>query len=154
MTGKVEQPHELLMRRAMQLARLNPRHPFGSVIADSATGTIVAEGSNRSEQNPVLHGEIDAINHCADQKQHIDWSKLSLYTTAEPCPMCMAAILWCGIPSVVFGTSIPTLLELGWDQIDLRADVVVSRSHRPATQVTGGVLQHDCDELFRLAAAS
>ena len=142
------------MRRAIQLAQLNPRHPFGSVIADSESGDVVAEGVNQSEQNPAWHGEIVAINHCAQRGDATDWSQLTVYTTAEPCPMCMAAMLWSGIHCVVYGTSIPKLIELGWDQIDLRADVIVSRSHRPQTEVIGGVLQHDCDELFRSAAAS
>jgi tRNA(adenine34) deaminase len=63
----------------------------------------------------------------------------------------MSAILWCGFHSVVFGTSIPTLTDLGWNQISIRASEVVQRSHRPQTAVVGGVLESQCDQLFHSA---
>jgi len=100
------------MRRAIEVAQSNPRHPFGSVIVDSTSEAIVAEGFNQSSQNPTLHGEMDAINNYASSGG-TNWSRLTLYTTAEPCPMCMSAVLWTGIGCVVYGTSIPTLMELG-----------------------------------------
>jgi tRNA(adenine34) deaminase len=97
--------HKQFMRRAIEVAGANPRHPFGAVIVDTEAQSIVAEGVNRSCVNPILHGEIDAIEKCAATEKR-DWRRLILYTTAEPCPMCMSAILWSGISAVVFGTSI------------------------------------------------
>lgn len=138
------------MLRAIEIAKANPEHPFGAVIADNEAETVFAEGVNRSSENPIMHGEIDAINNCAATGSN-DWQRLTLYSTAEPCPMCMSAILWSGISCVVFGTSIPTLKQLGWDQIDIRADDVIAKSHRPDCRLIPAVLGADCDSLFRRA---
>ena len=73
---------------------------------------------------------------------------MRLYTTAEPCCMCQGAILWAGIPEVVFGTSISTLQRLGWHQIDIPAEEVVRRTPFAECALIGGVLEHECDELF------
>jgi tRNA(Arg) A34 adenosine deaminase TadA len=150
MCGEV---HELYMRRAIELARTNPACPFGAVLVDRRSGAIVAEGLNRSDENPTWHGEIDVINRLAANSPEQDWSELELYTTAEPCPMCQSAILWAGIPRVIFGTSIRRLQELGWKQIDIMAEEVVRRTPFLKCQLTGGVLEEECDELFRRARA-
>ena len=142
---------ENLMRRAIEVASRNPRCPFGAVLVNSANGEIVAEGLNNSEASPVLHGEIDAIQRCADKLPTVDWSNLWLYTTAEPCCMCQGAILWAGIRRVVFGTSIDTLKRLGWRQIDISAAEVVSRTPNAQCEIVGGVLERECDGLFRAA---
>ena len=81
----------------------------------------------------------------------IKGKNLVLYTTAEPCPMCQAAVLWSGIQTVVYGPSIRSLQRLGWRQIDILAEEVVRRS--PAWQCTliGGVPERECDALFERA---
>jgi tRNA(Arg) A34 adenosine deaminase TadA len=85
--------HERHMRRAIALANHTPELPFGAVIVHRESGDTVAEGWNRSMINPIWHGEIDAINALFGSGYKVDGSELTLYTTAEPCPMCMAAIL-------------------------------------------------------------
>jgi tRNA(Arg) A34 adenosine deaminase TadA len=87
------------------------------------TGKIVAEGWNKSLTNPTWHGEIDAINQLAKSQAEHEGQDLVLYTTAEPCPMCQGAILWSGIETVVYGTSIRFLQSQGWRQIDILAEV-------------------------------
>jgi tRNA(Arg) A34 adenosine deaminase TadA len=144
-------PDEHYMRRAIEVAKRQPAAPFGAVLIDGQTGRILAEGINRWRENPTWHGEIDAINRCAASHRAMDWSALVLYTTAEPCCMCQAAILWAGIGGVVFGTSIETLKRLGWDQIDLRAVEVSRRAPFARCELTGGVLERECDALFEAA---
>lgn len=143
--------HEDFMRRAIALARQVPEVPFGAVIVRRATGEIVAEGWNRSSENPTLHGEIDAINRCAAAHRSIDWTGLDLYTTAEPCPMCQGAVEWAGIGTVYYGTSIPYLTERGWWQIDIRAEEVARRTPFRRTGIVGGVLEAECNTLFDAA---
>src|SRR6056297_3775167 len=95
--------HEEHMRQAVRVAGMNAAYPFGTVLVDRETNQIVAEGVNRGQENPTWHGEIDAINRFAAAESEQSWSQLSLYTTAEPCPMCQSAILWAGISRVYYG---------------------------------------------------
>jgi tRNA(Arg) A34 adenosine deaminase TadA len=120
--------HERYMRRTIKLAGNVPSVPFGALIVDRRTGKIVAEGWNKSSANPTWHGEIDAINQLAESQEEYEGEDLVLYTTAEPCPMCQGAILWSGIETVVYGTSIRLLQSQGWRQIDILAEEVVRRS--------------------------
>lgn len=142
--------HERNMRRAIEIARGNPDAPFGTVIAHGDTGEVLAEGLNDAEKNPILHGEIDAIMNLAGTDLDVDWTWLVLYTTGEPCHMCSGAILWCGIPYVVFGTSIATLERLDLPQISLSCGEIARRASSSFAhpEVTGGVLERECDALF------
>lgn len=140
--------HEAYMRLAIAQANLVPRYPFGAVIVRIGDGEILAEGHNRSRQNPTFHGEIAAINRLAADRPGMEWTSLVLYTTAEPCPMCQSAIVWAGIRAVVFGSSIPFLQRLGWPQIDIRAAEVVRRASFHPTMILGGVLEPECNALF------
>jgi tRNA(adenine34) deaminase len=141
--------HERYMRLAIEQARNVPKLPFGAVIVDSRNGEVLADGYNRSADSPTFHGEIDVINRLAAKGPRDDWAPLALYTTAEPCPMCQGAIEWAGIGLVVYGTSIATLQELGWWQIDIRADEVIRRTPFRKTRLIAGVLADECDALFR-----
>ena len=142
--------HERFILRAIRLATANPSAPFAAVLVDIGTGEIMADGINRHGDNPTWHGEMDAIN-CAAAGQAVNWTGMRLYTTAEPCCMCQGAILWAGIPEVVFGTSIRTLKQLGWKQIDIPAEEVTRRTAFARCRLIGGVLEAECDELFRRA---
>src|SRR5262249_58548342 len=108
-------------------------------------------GHTHTADSPTFHGEIDAINHCAALHGGIDWSQLVLYTTAEPCPMCQGAIAWTGMPLVVYGSSIPFLESLGWRQIEIRAEEIIRRAPFCRTALLGGVLEAECNALFRAA---
>jgi tRNA(adenine34) deaminase len=148
---KPNEIHRQYMGFAIELARKNPEAPFGAILVDSKTGKIMAEGINRWRENPVLHGEIDAIMKLGQLSAEVPWSQLALYTTAEPCCMCMGAVLWTGIGTVVFGTSIATLIRLGWKQIDISAAEVLRRCHSASCELVPGVLEEECDALFRSA---
>ncbi|MDX1635633.1 MAG: nucleoside deaminase [Marinobacter sp.] len=146
--------HEDYMRAAIEMARQAPDQPFGAVIVDRTSGDIVARGVNRFRENPIFHGEIDAINQCAHRLAAPAWDRYALYTTAEPCTMCQAAIQWCGMTQVYFGTATPLLGNLGWSQMDIRAAEVARRHTERPTVVTGGVLEAECNQLFYSAAGS
>jgi len=146
-----ELDHELYMRRAMELAANVPELPFGAVIVDRDTGKMLAEGWSKTSVNPTWHGEIDAINTLASSDVCFKEKSLVLYTTAEPCPMCQGAILWTGIETVVFGTSIRSLQRIGWRQIDILAEEVVRRSPAWNCTLIAGVMEQECDALFELA---
>ncbi len=145
----VELKHETFMQRAIDLARQFAQQPFATVIVHRDNGQILAAGWNKSTENPIWHGEIDALSNLADsRKLSVDPANLILYTTAEPCPMCQSAMLWARIGTVVFGSSIETLTRLGWNQIDIPAAEVVRRSAFHQCELIGGVLEQQCDQLY------
>jgi tRNA(Arg) A34 adenosine deaminase TadA len=147
----LEPADELHMRRAIRLAGNVPKYPFGALLVDQQRGVVVAEGWNRSVHNPTWHGEMDAINKCAASQPKIDWTTLTLYTTAEPCAMCQGAVAWTGIKRVVFGSSIPFLKSLNWWAIDIRAEELSRLAQFRQCTVVGGVLEEECNKLFRAA---
>ncbi|MBQ8093272.1 MAG: nucleoside deaminase [Clostridia bacterium] len=80
--------------------------PFGSVIVKD--GEIVGQGHNRVliNNDPTCHGEIDAIRRTCAALGTYDLSGCELYTTGEPCPMCLFACLWANIDRVYYGCTI------------------------------------------------
>jgi guanine deaminase len=88
--------------------------PFGSVIVKD--GVVVAKGHNQviKNQDPTCHGEMMAIHKACKKLGTFDLSGCELYTTAEPCPMCLGAILWANISKVYFGCNIVDTEEIGF----------------------------------------
>ena len=146
----VEPDDESYMRRAIRLAGNNRKYPFAAVLVDEEK-RVVGEGWNRSVHNPTWHGEMDAINNCAAAHPGIDWTRLTLYTTAEPCAMCQGAVAWAGIKRVVFGSSIPFLKSVDVWAIDIRAEELARLAAFRKCTVVGGVLEEECNKLFRAA---
>ena len=142
--------HAHFMKKAIAIAKQNRKSPFGALLVETTSDEIVATGLNHAKQNPTLHGEMVAIHDFAATGRK-NWESLRLYTTAEPCCMCQAAIIWARIPEVIFGTSIETLGKLGWRQFRLTAADVVKSADFSDCQITGGVLEPECDDLFRNA---
>jgi tRNA(adenine34) deaminase len=143
--GKV---HERFMRLAITKGRANPSFPFGAVIVRTTDLTVMASGVNTTRRNPTFHGEIDAINDYVRQHGSDGWDRMILYTTGEPCPMCMGAIVWAGIGGVVFGTSIAALIHAGFHQIDISAASVARAAPFYRGSLLGGVLASETDRLF------
>ena len=141
--------HEDYMHRAIELGMRVRQLPFGAVIVEGHTGEIVAEGWNRSAENPLWHGEIDSINSLVHTRPGFDGGNLLLYTTAEPCPMCQTAILWAGIGTVIFGSSIGFLQSRGWWQIDIPAEEIIRRTPFRHCKLIGGILEAECNALFQ-----
>ncbi len=140
--------HGKHMRLAIAAARNNPDSPFGAVIVDGESGEALASAFNEGHRNPVRHGETAAIYDLAEKNPGVDWSKLTLYTTAEPCPMCAGAILWAGIPRVVIGTSAGTLKRLGMLMTEIPLREVVAGSSFGEVEIIHGVLEDECDALY------
>ena len=139
---------ESAMRRAIAVARRNAAYPFGAVITRIADGHVLAEGVNASSKNPMLHGEVAAMEDYLHRHGNRDWADMVLYTTAEPCAMCMSALVWAGIGGVVFGTSLAGLKRAGIDQIDIPAANIVAASPFWHGELLGGVLANETDRLF------
>ena len=88
--------------------------PFGSVIVRN--DTIVGSGHNMVLKNndPTAHGEINAIRSACKELNTFDLSDCELYTTGEPCPMCLAACMWANIKRVYYGCTISDNEKIGF----------------------------------------
>lgn len=142
--------HERFMRIAIEQARKNTSYPFGAVIVNEVTGEIMAEGVNSGAVNPMNHGEIVVINSFVEKHGPGDFKSMTLYTSGEPCSMCMSAIAWCGIPRVVWASSIETIRASGIRQINISA-VEVAESAKEFYQpeaLIAGILVDEADKLF------
>jgi tRNA(adenine34) deaminase len=115
----------------------------------AADRAVLVQGVNNGETNPILHREIVAINDYVGRHGNQGWANGILYTTGEPCPMCMSAIVWAGIGGVVYGSSITTLTEADIPQIVIGASVVRDAAPFYRGQIMGGVLRAETDTLFR-----
>ena len=136
------------MRLAIAAARGNPAYPFGAVIVRAMDRQVLASGVNKTAVNPTFHGEIVAINDYVARHGNGGWREAILYTTGEPCPMCMGAMVWAGLGGVVWGTSVETLHEVGINQIMIPATTVIGASLFYNGEILGGVLKAETDALF------
>ncbi|MBX9949981.1 MAG: nucleoside deaminase [Candidatus Obscuribacterales bacterium] len=143
--------HEKFMRLAIEQAQKVPNCPFGAVVINIKTEKVVAEGWVRVEKNPIWHGEMTAIYNCPDSDRGFDWREVALYTTGESCPMCQSAIIWTKMPLVVYGSSMPFLQSCDFGQIDIRAQTVIDASRYGKCAIIGGVLESECNKLFKRA---
>jgi tRNA(adenine34) deaminase len=137
---------ERFMRMALDEARQGD-FPFGAVIVRD--GQVLARGRNLGKTNgdPTAHGEMMAIRHCLADHGSDAIKGSTLYTSGEPCAMCMGAILWCHVGRLVFAASVAQLATK-IDQIMLSsADVAAKAPFAPIT-ITGGVLADEAMQLF------
>jgi tRNA(Arg) A34 adenosine deaminase TadA len=122
-------------------------YPFGAVIVRD--GKLLATGfnSSRRDADPTAHGEMVAIRTFLTQHSPDEFKGTTLYTSGEPCVMCMGAIVWCGIGRVVFAASIAELSSrIG--QIDITAKQIANATPFAAIDITGGVLSAEAMRLF------
>ena len=138
---------ERFMRMAIEQASVAD-FPFGAVIVRD--GKVMARGRNmgRTFGDPTAHGEMVTIRRFLDQYPPTMLRGATLYTTGEPCAMCMGAILWCHIGRLVFAASV-TQLATKIDQIMLSAADVAATARFAPIQITGGVLASEAMALFK-----
>ncbi|MCI5937457.1 MAG: nucleoside deaminase [Eubacterium sp.] len=118
--------------------------PFGAVVVKD--GNIVGRGHNRVlyKKDPTCHGEMEAIRDACKNLGTHDLSDCSLYTTAEPCPMCLGGILWANIKEVYFGCD-----RLDTDKIGFRDDIFYEYLAGKSDLLSMKQVQHEeCLNLF------
>ncbi|MCQ2518650.1 MAG: nucleoside deaminase [Lachnospiraceae bacterium] len=126
---------------------INNHHggPFGSVIVKD--GKIVGRGHNRVllKEDPTCHGEMEAIRDACRNLGTHDLSGCSIYTTAEPCPMCLGAILWANIKEAYYGCNVDDTDKIGfrddifYDYLSGKSDLLTLKEDNRA----------ECLELFK-----
>ena len=111
------------MNKFMQKAKNNAQEgiskkeggPFGAIIVDKE-GNIISNGNNKVIKNtdPTAHAEIIAIREACKKLKTYDLSEYTLYTSCEPCPMCLSAIIWANIKQVYYGCTKKDAGEIGF----------------------------------------
>ncbi|MSU23540.1 MAG: nucleoside deaminase [Opitutus sp.] len=108
-----------IMREALHLAEAGMRGgrggPFGCVVV--RRGEVIGRGHNRvtSTNDPTAHAEVVAIRDACANLETFQLDDCELYTSCEPCPMCLAAIYWARIPKVFYGNTRADAAAIGFD---------------------------------------
>ena len=122
--------------------------PFGASIIHTKSGKPLLRALNAVAQefDPSSHAEVRAIRKATKRLKQLSLAGYTLYTTCEPCPMCMSAALWAGLDRVVYGATIEDA-NRHCKQIRIPATEVAARSDM-ACIVDGPVLRDECYALF------
>jgi tRNA(Arg) A34 adenosine deaminase TadA len=131
------------LRRAIALATENVLRgaggPFGAVIVRD--GRIVGEGVNTvtAAHDPTAHGEVNAIRAACKALGTFSLAGCELYTSCEPCPMCLAAAYWARIDSIYYGARAADAARAGFDDAFLYDELRKDKAERklPARQLLG-----------------
>ena len=119
--------------------------PFGAVVVQG--GRVAGRGHNRvlKTNDQTAHAEIVALRRAARKLGRFDLSDCVLYTTCEPCPMCLAAILWARVRRVFFGGTAEDAARAGFDDRAF-GEILAGRRRSPLTMTPLG--REDCLPLF------
>ena len=132
------------LREAYSGIRNHEGGPFGSVIVKD--GEIVGRGHNRviKNQDPTCHGEMEAIRNACENLGTFDLSGCEIYTTAQPCPMCLGAIMWANMEKVYYGCNCKDTEKIGFRD-DKFYDYFAGKNNVLETEE---ICREDCLELF------
>ena len=129
------------LRRAIELAKLHSttgdKGPFGAVVV--LNNTIIGEGWNQvvASKDPSAHAEVVAIrNACKNINSH-DLKNAEIYTSCEPCPMCLAAIYWARIETVYYACSRYDAADIGFDDKQIYDEFVLSDDQKKIKLIQG-----------------
>lgn len=124
---------EDLMRRAIELSENSVRNgggPFGAVIAKD--GEIIAEGSNKVTINndPTAHAEVCAIRNACKILNTFELANCVIYTSCEPCPMCLGAIYWARLSKIFYANDRKDAAEIGFDDDFIYEEIAIEPQYR------------------------
>ena len=137
-------PDPAHLRRAIQLAQENIASgrggPFAAVIVRD--GEVIAEGANSvtSTNDPTAHGEVNAIRNACQALGTFSLAGCEIYTSCEPCPMCLAAIYWARLGAIYYGSNQLDAAKAGFDDAFLYEEIRKESSSRtiPSIQLLQG----------------
>ena len=131
------------MEQAIQLATENVTSgrggPFGAVIVKD--GKVIATGANQvtATHDPTAHAEVTAIRNACNALGTFSLEGCEIYTSCEPCPMCLAASYWARLDAIFYGASAADAARAGFDDAFLYEEFRKEQQARalPATQLLG-----------------
>jgi tRNA(Arg) A34 adenosine deaminase TadA len=122
------------MRRAIALAQnginSNAGGPFGAIVVRD--GEIIGEGCNQvtSTNDPTAHAEVVAIRKACEKIGSFQLENCIIYTSCEPCPMCLGAIYWARPAKVFFGATREDAAQIGFDDQFIYEEIEKNHEHR------------------------
>lgn len=127
-----------LMREAIRLSEENVANgggPFGAVIARG--GEIIATGVNRvtASNDPTAHAEVSAIRRAAQQLGTFNLAGCEIFTSCEPCPMCLGAIYWARLDRVYYANTKADAKAVGFDDSFIYDELALPRDRRKLPSV-------------------
>lgn len=134
------------MKAAIEIAE-KYQTPFGAALAMGDELFVTAANQTKELHDPTAHAEIMAIRKLGEHLKKTNLSGFTLYTTCEPCPMCMSAAIWAKVDTVFFGCGIPEISKY-MDQINLRAEELL-KSGFLNIDIEGGVYESECLKLLK-----
>jgi len=143
---------ESLMAKAIRSARAGVRKkeggPFGACIVDKK-GNVVAVAHNTvwKSCDATAHAEVNAIRKACKKLNTINLSGCTIYSTAEPCPMCFAAIHWARIGRIVYGANIDDAAMYGFHELRLCNAKIKDMCNLPV-KITYDFMRAECVALF------
>ena len=122
-----------LMRRAIALSEESVNNgggPFGAVIARN--GEIVAEAANRVtlDNDPTAHAEVSAIRLASRKLGTFNLAGCDIYTSCEPCPMCLGAIYWARLDNIYYANNREDAANIGFDDEFIYHEIALKPSER------------------------
>lgn len=138
------------LRRAIELSRLGMDGdcggPFGAVIVRD--GAVLAEGSNQvtSDNDPTAHAEVVAIRRACASVGDFSLAGAVLYTSCEPCPMCLAAAYWARVDRVVFAAHRDDAAAAGFDDAHIYRELALAPDQRTLPMVA--LLRDEANAVF------
>ena len=139
-----------LMQLAVEAARsgiANGQSPFGCAIARDDKVLAVAHNTVVASTDVTAHAEINALRAACLAAEQIHLDDCLVATTCEPCPMCMAALHWARVGTVLFGATIADAESAGFNELHVPAAEVL-KIGGSSVQLKSGVLAEDCRQLF------
>ena len=121
------------MRKAIELSKENMENdggPFGAVIVKN--GEIIATGVNRvtASCDPTAHAEVSAIREASKNLNTFNLSGCEIYTSCEPCPMCLSAIYWARLNKVYYANSKTDAKNIGFDDSFIYDELALDQQDR------------------------
>lgn len=150
MNEQEKQMHKKFLQEAVKLARENVTTgrggPFGAVIVKD--GQIIACGQNQvlSSKDPTRHAEVDAIRKACEKLNHFEIKDCIIYSSCEPCPMCLGAIYWARPKALFFAADRYTAAKHGFDDEFIYKEIVLPNEKRHIPTVC--VQLDDAEEPF------
>ena len=140
-----------LMMRAIKLSEESVKNgggPFGAVIARD--GELIAEASNcvTLHNDPTAHAEVSAIRKAAEKLKTFDLQGCSIYTSCEPCPMCLGAIYWAHLDKIFYANDRKDAAALGFDDDFIYREIELAPENR--NKPSEILLRDEASKAFRM----